>query len=134
MSFNMSEDDIRLFMRQPWTMTSSDGDLSLPGPGRPHPRNYGAIARKLAVYVRERKVQSIEDAIRAMTSLPARVWTSRSRGVTPRAIADLVVFDPATIQDHATHERPFAVATGMAWVVVNGQVAIADGANGCARR
>ena len=73
MSFNMSEDDIRLFMRQPWTMTSSDGDLSLPGPGRPHPRNYGAIARKLAVYVRERKVQSIEDAIRAMTSLPARV-------------------------------------------------------------
>jgi N-acyl-D-amino-acid deacylase len=127
-SFNMSEDDIRLFMRQPWTMTSSDGDLSLPGPGRPHPRNYGAIARKLAVYVRERRVQTIEDAVRAMTSLPARVFGLIDRGeLRSGAIADLVIFDPATIQDHATYETPFAIATGMAWVVVNGQVAIADG-------
>jgi N-acyl-D-aspartate/D-glutamate deacylase len=62
-SFNMSEDDIRLFMRQPWTMTSSDGELSLPGLARPHPRGHGAFARKLAVYVRERGVQTLEDAV-----------------------------------------------------------------------
>lgn len=127
-SFNMSEDDIRLFMRQPWTMTSSDGDLSLPGPSRPHPRGHGAFARKLAVYVRERHVRTIEDAVRAMTSLPARVFGLIDRGeLRPGAIADLVVFDPATIQDRATYEDPFAMATGMRWVVVNGQLAIADG-------
>jgi len=127
-SFNMSEADVRLFMIQPWTMTSSDGDLSLPGATRPHPRNYGAIARKLAVYVRDRKVQAIEDAIRAMTSLPARVFSLSDRGeLRAGAFADLVVFDPAAVQDHATYENPYGVATGMSWVVVNGQIAIADG-------
>ena len=127
-SFNMAQDDVRLFMRQPWTMASSDGDISLPGPGRPHPRNYGAIARKLALYVREQHVQTIEDAIRAMTSLPARVFGLIDRGeLRPGAIADLVVFDPAVIQDHATYENPYELATGMSWVIVNGQVAIADG-------
>ncbi len=127
-SFNMTEDDIRLFMRQPWTMTSSDGELSLPGPSRPHPRGHGAFARKLAVYVRERHVQTIEEAVRAMTSLPARIFGLVDRGdLRPGAIADLVVFDPTTIQDRATYEDPFAMATGVRWVVVNGQVAIADG-------
>lgn len=127
-SFNMSEDDIRLFMRQPWTMTSSDGDLSLPGPSRPHPRGHGAFARKLAVYVRDRHLQTLEDAVRAMTSLPARVFGLTDRGdVRPGAIADLVVFDPDTIRDRATYEDPFALATGMRWVLVNGQVAMADG-------
>jgi len=127
-SFNMAEDDIRLFMRQPWTMTSSDGELSLPGPSRPHPRGHGAFARKLALYVRERHVQTIEDAVRAMTSLSARVFGLVERGeLRPGAMADLVVFDPATIQDRATYEDPFPVATGVSWVVVNGQVAVADG-------
>ncbi len=127
-SFNMTEDDIRLFMRQPWTMTSSDGELSLPGPSRPHPRGHGAFARKFAVYVRERHVQTIEEAVRAMTSLPTRIFGLVDRGdLRPGAIADLVVFDPATIQDRATYEDPFAMATGVRWVVVNGQVAIADG-------
>ncbi len=127
-SFNMTEDDIRLFMRQPWTMTSSDGELSLPGPSRPHPRGHGAFARKLAVYVRERHVQTIEEAVRAMTSLPARIFGLVDRGdLRPGAIADLVVFDPTTIQDRATYEDPLAMATGVRWVVVNGQVAIADG-------
>jgi N-acyl-D-amino-acid deacylase len=127
-SFNMAEDDVRLFMRQPWTMTSSDGDISLPGPARPHPRNYGAIARKLALYVRERHVQAIEDAVRAMTSLPARVFGLIDRGeLRTGASADIVVFDPAAIQDHATYEKPYEMATGMSWVIVNGQVAIAEG-------
>jgi hypothetical protein len=79
-SFNMSEDDIRTIMRQPWTMASSDGGLSLPGPSMPHPRNNGAFARRLAVYVRERNVISLEQAIRTMTSLPARVFGFTDRG------------------------------------------------------
>jgi N-acyl-D-amino-acid deacylase len=127
-SFNMSEDDIRLFMRQPWTMTSSDGELSLPGPARPHPRGHGAFARKLAVYVRERQVQSWEEAVRVMTSLPARVFGLTDRGeLREGAMADVVIVDPATVQDRATYEDPFAMATGVRWVLVNGQVAIADG-------
>ena len=86
------------------------------------------MARKLAVYVRERRVQTIEDAVRAMTTLPARVFGLVDRGeLRAGAMADLMVFDPATIQDHATYEAPFGVATGVRWVVVNGQVAIADG-------
>jgi N-acyl-D-amino-acid deacylase len=128
-SFNMSESDVALFMRQPWTMMGSDGDLSLPGPGRPHPRGHGAFARKLAVYVRERHVQAIEDAVRAMASLPARVFGFVDRGeLRPGAVADVVLFDPSTIQDRATYEDPLALATGVRWVLVNGQVAVADGA------
>src|SRR5262249_15266750 len=73
-SFNMSEDDIRQIMIQPYTMASSDGGLTLPGAGQPHPRDYGAFARRLAVYVRERGVVNLEFAIRSMTSLPASVF------------------------------------------------------------
>ncbi|TAK14311.1 MAG: D-aminoacylase [Acidobacteria bacterium] len=122
-SFNMSEDDIRAIMRQPWTMTSSDGALSLPGPSVPHPRNNGAFARKLGVYVRERKVLSLEEAVRSMTSLPAQVFGFKDRGeLRTGAIADIVVFDPATIVDHATYERPHQLSTGVSWVIVNGVV------------
>ena len=71
-SFNMSERDIALIMRQPWTMTCTDGDLTSPGQGKPHPRGYGAFARKLGVYVREREVIVLADAVRSMTSLPRR--------------------------------------------------------------
>ncbi|MCR4373921.1 MAG: amidohydrolase family protein [Acidobacteria bacterium] len=128
-SFNMSEDDIRLLMRQPWTMASSDGELSLPGPSRPHPRGHGALARKLAVYVRERQVQTLEEAVRVMTAMPARVFGLTDRGdLRVGALADVVIFDPATIQDRATYEDPFALATGVRWVLVNGTVAIDNGA------
>jgi N-acyl-D-amino-acid deacylase len=127
-SFNMSEDDIRAFMRQPWTMTSSDGDLSLPGPSQPHPRGHGAFARKLAVYVRERGVVSLEDAVRAATSAPARVFGFAGRGeLREGAFADVIVFDPQKVQDLATYSDPHQHATGMRWVLVNGRVVIDDG-------
>ncbi len=127
-SFNMSEGDIRAFMRQPWTMASSDGDLSLPGPSRPHPRGHGAFARKLGVYVRARGVVSLEDAVRSMTSLSARVFGLTDRGeVREGAVADIVIFDPATIQDRATYDDPHQHATGVHWVLVNGQVAVEQG-------
>ena len=80
-SFNMSDDDIVRIMRQPWTMTCSDGELTRPGQGKPHPRGYGAVARKLAVYVRDRHVIDLPEAVRSMTSLPAAVFGLRDRGV-----------------------------------------------------
>ncbi len=128
-SFNMSEDDIRAIMRQPWTMTSSDGGLSLPGPSVPHPRNNGSFARKLGVYVRERQVLSISDALQSMTTLPDQVFGFvDGRGTfTLGSPADVVIFDPATIIDHATYEKPHQLATGVSWVIVNGQVEWKDG-------
>ena len=127
-SFNMAENDIRAFMQQPWTMTSSDGDLSLPGPSRPHPRGHGAFARKLAVYVRERNVVSLEEAVRAATSAPARVFGFGGRGeLREGAFADVIVFDPQKVQDLATYSDPHQHATGMRWVLVNGRVVIDDG-------
>jgi N-acyl-D-amino-acid deacylase len=127
-SFNMSEADIAHIMRQPYTMTSSDGDLVPMGAGRPHPRNYGAHARKLAVYARERGVVTLESAVRSMTSLPAAVFGLTDRGVIrPGAWADLAVFDPNEIRDRATYTEPHQLAAGMAFVLVNGQVVIEDG-------
>jgi N-acyl-D-amino-acid deacylase len=80
------------------------------------------------VYVRERGVQTLEDAVRAMTSLPARVFGLTDRGeLRAGAFADVVVFDPEAIQDRATYDDPLAIATGMQWVLVNGQVVVTDG-------
>ena len=128
-SFNMSDDDIIRIMRQPWTMTCSDGDLTPPGQGKPHPRGYGAFARKLAVYVRDRHVIDLPEAVRSMTSLPAAVFGLRDRGVIrTAAIADMVVFDPARVQDRATYQDPQQPAAGVKAVLVNGVLAFENGA------
>jgi N-acyl-D-amino-acid deacylase len=128
-SFNMSDDDIVRIMRQPWTMTCSDGELTAPGQGKPHPRGYGAFARKLAAYVRDRHVIDLPDAVRSMTSLPAMVFGLRDRGVLrDGAVADIVVLDPAQVQDRATYQEPQQIATGVRAVVVNGVVVMEEGA------
>lgn len=120
-SFNMSEADIANIMRAPFTMASSDGGLVAVGAGHPHPRDYGAFARRLGVYVRDRKVVPLEFAIRSMTTLPATVFGLVDRGVIrPGAFADLVIFDPATISDAATYEDPQKLAVGVTDVLVNG--------------
>ena len=112
-SFNMSEDDIVHLMRQPYTMTSSDGGLVLPTEGKPHPRNYGAFARKLSVYVRDRQTVTLEHAIRSMTSLPATVFGMKDRGVIREgAAADIAIFDPAKIVERATYTDPHRLAEG----------------------
>jgi N-acyl-D-amino-acid deacylase len=127
-SFNMSEADIRHIMTRPYTMASSDGGLVLPGSGVPHPRNNGAFARRLAVYVRERGVVGLEFAIRSMTSLPAAVFGFADRGVIrPGAIADLAIFDLDAIRDNATYAEPHKIAEGMVWLLVNGVPVIANG-------
>ncbi|MEX2271103.1 MAG: D-aminoacylase [Vicinamibacterales bacterium] len=128
-SFNMSDEDIVSLMRRPWMMTSSDGGMSLPGQGRPHPRNNGAFTRKLTRYVRDRGVISLEEAIRSMTSLPASTFGLEGRGLLqPGATADLVVFDPAALRERATYEDPHQMSEGMWLVLVNGQPVIQDGA------
>jgi len=128
-SFNMSEEDIRHIMTRPYTMASSDGGLVMPGSGVPHPRNNGAFARRLAVYVRERGVIGLEFAIRSMTSLPAAVFGMTERGVIREgAIADIAVFDLDAIRENATYAEPHKVAEGMSWVLINGVPVVANGA------
>jgi N-acyl-D-amino-acid deacylase len=127
-SFNMSEEDIERIMRQAWTMTSSDGGLVPFGSGRPHPRNNGAFARKLARYVRDRRTVTLEFAVRSMTSLPAEVFGIKDRGVLRAgAWADIAIFDPATVQDRATYADPHQLATGVEYVLVNGELALDRG-------
>ena len=127
-SFNMLDEDIERLMRQPWTMTSSDGALVPFGVGMPHPRGNGAFSRKLRKYVVEQHVVDLPAAIRSMTSLPATVFNLPDRGVLrPGAFADVVVFDLAKVRDRATYEQPHQMSEGMVQVLVNGRFAIRDG-------
>jgi N-acyl-D-amino-acid deacylase len=127
-SFNMSERDIELIMRQTWNMTCTDGDLVPMGQGKPHPRAYGAFARKLRMYVRDRGVIDLPFAIRSMTSLPAQVFALKDRGqIRPGAFADLLVFDPAKVNDAATYQDPHQLADGMTHIVVNGTLVRQNG-------
>jgi N-acyl-D-aspartate/D-glutamate deacylase len=126
-SFNMSEQDIEHIMRQPWTMTCTDGDLVPLGQGKPHPRAYGAFPRKLKRYVRERGAIDLPTAVRTMTSLPATVFGLKDRGqIRPGAMADLLIFDPARVDDAATYENPHQLAEGFTDILVNGQWARRD--------
>jgi N-acyl-D-amino-acid deacylase len=120
-SFNMSEDDIALIMRQAFTMTCTDGDLVPFGRGKPHPRGNGAFARKVRVYVNDRGVIDLPFAIRSMTSLPASVFGMKDRGeLRPGAWADVLVFDPAKIRDAATYQQPHQLSEGIQYALVNG--------------
>jgi N-acyl-D-aspartate/D-glutamate deacylase len=127
-SFNMHPDDVRNFMAQPWTMTSSDGSLVPWQEGVPHPRSYGAFSRKLARYVRDEGVVELPFAIRSMTSLPAQVFRIPDRGFLQEGkVADIAVFDPARVQDLATFTEPHQLSRGMSYVFVNGQAAVWEG-------
>jgi N-acyl-D-amino-acid deacylase len=127
-SFNMLDADVELLMRQPWTMTASDGELVPFGQGVPHPRAYGTFARKLGVYARDRGTVDLAAAVRSMTSLPATVFGLRDRGLLREgAVADLVVFDLARVRDPADFQRPHQLAEGMVHVIVDGQFAIDSG-------
>ena len=119
----MSEDDVKTIMQEPFTMIASDSGVREFGSGVPHPRGYGNNARVLGRYVRELKVVSLEDAIRKMTSLPAQTFSLRDRGqIREGFAADLVIFDPATVGDKATFDKPHQYAEGFSTVIVNGAV------------
>ena len=128
-SFNMDDRDIAELMRQPWNMTSSDGEFPVWEVGVPHPRAYGSFARKLRLYVVEEGVISLEAAVRSMTSLTASVHRMGDRGmIRPGNVADLVVFDLERVRDRATFTEPHQLSEGMTHVLVNGEFAIRDGA------
>jgi len=127
-SFNMNEKDIQTFMRQPWTMASSDGDLVTWMEGVPHPRAYGAFPRRIRAYVLDDEVVDLAFAIRSMTGLPAQVYRIPDRGVIREgSAADVIVFDLETLRDKATFTEPHQLSEGMVHVFVNGQAAIKDG-------
>ncbi len=122
------EDDLQMFLRHPNTMVASDSGLREFGVGVPHPRGYGNNARILARYVRELKVLRLEDAIRKMTSLPAATFQFAGRGLLrPGNWADVVVFDPETVQDTATFNDPHHYPEGIPYVLVNGILVIDQG-------
>ena len=125
--FLASEDDLKLGLAQPWTSIGLDyGESSLDGPlfePHGHPRAFGAMPRLLGHYVRDEHMMPMEMAIRKITSLPAQREHLRDRGLLlPGNFADIVVFDPATIIDHATYTDPDLVSTGVDFTIVNGQI------------
>lgn len=124
----MSDQDVELVMRHPQVGIASDSSVLTFGDGVPHPRGYGNNARVLGEYVRKRHVISLEEAVRKMTSLPAEHFRFDGRGrIKEGYAADLVVFDPATVGDTATFEKPHAYATGIPYVVVNGIAVVKNG-------
>jgi dihydroorotase/N-acyl-D-amino-acid deacylase len=130
--FGMSEPDVALALEQPWVSVNCDSEGAAPegalSRSHPHPRAYGTFPRILRKYVREEKRLTLEDAIRKFTSLPAQRMRLGDRGVLKIGMwADVVVFDPETIRDRATFERPHQLSEGMRWVLVNGVPVIADG-------
>lgn len=130
--FLMSEENVKLGLSQPWVNIDSDAEAPAPeGPfllSNPHPRAYGTFARFLGHYVRDQKVTTLQDAIRRLTSLPATTFKLKKRGcLQADCFADIVVFDPATIKDHATFEKPHQYATGVQHVFVNGVQVLRDG-------
>jgi N-acyl-D-amino-acid deacylase len=130
--FLMDESNVHLKLRQPWVAIDSDA-ASLAPEGTSlnymvHPRAYGSFARLLAKYVREEQVLTLEEAVRRMTSLPASVLSIDRRGLIKKGyFGDIAVFDPLTIQDHATFEAPHQLATGMHYVFVNGTRVLSNG-------
>ncbi len=135
----MSEQDIMTALKFSWTSIGSDAGASLnPGAmdtlGLPHPRSYGNFPRLIARYVREKRVLTLEQAIRKMTSWPATRMRLHGRGVIKEGCwADVVIFDYDKIQDHATYQQPFLFPTGIDYVLVNGQVVIDHGKHTGAR-
>jgi N-acyl-D-amino-acid deacylase len=130
--FIMHEENIRRNIAWPFTSVGSDAESLAPEgaflKANPHPRAYGAFARFFAKYVRDEKVISLAEGIRRVTSLPARQLRLKERGrLAGGYFADVVVFDPAKIQDHATFEKPHQYATGVAHVLVNGVPVLQDG-------
>ncbi|MFN0121157.1 MAG: prolyl oligopeptidase family serine peptidase [Blastocatellia bacterium] len=120
-SFNMNEQDIVNFMKQPWVMTGSDGSEG-------HPRKYGTYPHKLREYVYEKKVITLPRMIQASSAQVAETFGLAERGkIAQGYIADLIVFDEKTIRDRATYEQPEVLAEGIRYVLVNGKPAIEEG-------
>jgi N-acyl-D-amino-acid deacylase len=126
----MSDQDVDRIFKQPYTMIASDAGVIDPASASiPHPRGFGNNARVLGLYVREKRLVGLEEAIRKMSSLPAQTFNLRDRGLLrPGMAADIVIFDEKTVADRATFEQPKQYAAGIETVIVNGQPVIEKGA------
>jgi N-acyl-D-aspartate/D-glutamate deacylase len=135
MFHTMSEDDVRAVMTRPWVAIASDGSaINLQAPGLPHPRSYSTNPRVLGHYVRDEKLLTLEDAVRKMTSLPAQIMGMRDRGqIHAGFAADLAIFDPATVGETNTFEKPKSYPKGIPYTIVNGVVVIDGGKHTGAR-
>ena len=130
--FLMSEDNIRKKVQRDWVSVGSDADARAPEgvfmESNPHPRAYGTFARFLGDYLRDEQLISLAEAVRRLTSLPAGNLRIAGRGSLKAGnFADVVVFDPGAIQDHATYEKPHVYSTGVLHVFVNGEQVLKDG-------
>ena len=124
----MSDSDVELIMRHPLVAVASDSGVLNPGEGTPHPRGYGNAVRVLGEYVRQRRVISLAEAVRKMTSLPAGHFQFDQRGTLAVGnFADVTVFDAARVRDTATFERPHQFAEGVPYVLVNGVLVVRNG-------
>jgi N-acyl-D-amino-acid deacylase len=133
--FAMNEDNLTRLVAHPLWIAASDGSaVALDGParrGHPHPRSLGTFPRVLGLYVREKKVLTLEQAIHKMSGYPASRMRLKDRGQLKAGMAaDVVVFDPAAVADRATYTQPFAYATGVLAVLVNGAIALREGERG----
>jgi N-acyl-D-amino-acid deacylase len=133
-----TEEDMNLALSQPWCSVGSDGSaLAIDGPlrrGNPHPRSFGTFPRVLGVYVRERALLRLEDAVRKMTSLNASKIGIRDRGLlNPGLFADITIFDANRILDRSTYSEPFQYSEGIEYVIVNGQLVMEKGKHTTAR-
>ena len=136
--FHHAEEDMRYALKQPFVSVGSDGTaVKTEGPlaaGHPHPRYYGTFPRVLGRYVREEKLISLEEAVRKMTSANAAKIRIYDRGLLrPGQWADVTIFNPDTIIDHATFEKPHQYATGIEYVIVNGKPVLERGTHTNAR-
>ena len=130
----INEQDLQRILQHPMTMIASDGSIPIYGQASPHPRSYGTFVRVLGRYVRELKVITLEDAVRKMSGAPAKRLGLADRGLLKEGLkADLVVFDPDTVRDTATFEKPHQYAEGVSLVVINGQPVFESGAVTAAR-
>ena len=128
--FLMSEDNVRLQLKQPWMVIGTDAGGSDPDStrGLTHPRSYGTYPRILGKYVRDEKVIPLEDAIRKMTGAVAERLLIADRGLLRQGMfADVVVFDPNTVQENSTYEKPLRLSTGIRAVLINGVEVVQDG-------
>lgn len=132
MFFNMREENLREILKKPYVMIGSDSSLrAMKGPlrsGHPHPRVFGTFPRVLARYTGKGVLSSVPEAVYKMTGLPAKTLGLRDRGrIEQGAYADIVIFNPKTIKDKATYEKPFQYPEGIEYVIVNGEIVLNKG-------
>ncbi len=126
--FQMDDSDVMKLYKLPYVMVGSDGEIQVYGQGVPHPRSYGTFPRVIYYYTARKKLVTLEETIRKMTSLPAKVFNLEDRGVLkPGKYADITVYDPEEYRDLADYRKPHQYPQGLILVVVNGKVVYRDG-------